>query len=76
VTVSGATEGYHSGEVGGIIPETFRVLRTLLNRINNPLTGILAPEFHDEILQQAVDQAEKLSETYLMLFDNNLEEGV
>lgn len=45
VTVSGATEGYHSGDVGGIIPETFRVLRTLLNRIDNPLTGQLASEF-------------------------------
>ena len=27
--------GYHSGEVGGIIPETFRIMRNLLDRVDN-----------------------------------------
>jgi acetylornithine deacetylase/succinyl-diaminopimelate desuccinylase-like protein len=49
VTVSGATEGYHSGDVGGVVPETFRVLRTLLNRIDNPMTGVTASEFQSDI---------------------------
>lgn len=35
VTVSGGTEGYHSGDGGGILPETFRVLRSLLQRIDD-----------------------------------------
>ena len=39
VTVECAKGGYHSGEVGGIVPETFRVMRCLLDRIDDPATG-------------------------------------
>ena len=60
VTVSGAKEGYHSGEVGGIIPETFRVLRTLLNRIDDPKTGIIVPDFATEIPYAAIKEAENM----------------
>lgn len=28
-------QNYHSGEVGGIVPETFRILRVLLDRLDN-----------------------------------------
>lgn len=31
--------GYHSGEVGGIVPETFRVVRVLLDRIDDSMSG-------------------------------------
>lgn len=31
--------GYHSGEVGGIVPETFRVIRQLIDRLDDPVTG-------------------------------------
>ena len=41
--------GYHSGEVGGIIPETFRITRALLDRIDNSATGQVADEFQVEI---------------------------
>ena len=41
--------GYHSGEVGGLVPETFRIARALLNRIDNVDTGLVASEFHSEI---------------------------
>ena len=45
VTVSGAQTGYHSGEVGGIVPETFGVLRKLLDRIDDSDTGtVLLPD--------------------------------
>jgi acetylornithine deacetylase/succinyl-diaminopimelate desuccinylase-like protein len=27
VTIEGAKNGYHSGEAGGILPETFRIIR-------------------------------------------------
>lgn len=38
--IEGAKGGYHSGEVGGIVPETFRVLRCLLDRIEDSATGV------------------------------------
>lgn len=41
--------GYHSGEVGGLVPETFRIVRALLNRIDNVESGVVAPEFHSEV---------------------------
>jgi acetylornithine deacetylase/succinyl-diaminopimelate desuccinylase-like protein len=44
VTVSAGKGGYHSGEVGGIVPETFRVMRDLLNRLDDPKTGKVMPE--------------------------------
>jgi acetylornithine deacetylase/succinyl-diaminopimelate desuccinylase-like protein len=33
------TEGIHSGQAGGIVPSSFRVLRHLLDRIEDPATG-------------------------------------
>lgn len=36
--------GYHSGETGGIIPETFRIARSLLNRLDDPDTGVVCKE--------------------------------
>lgn len=38
--------GYHSGEVGGIVPETFRILRTLLDRLDDPKTGKVIDDLH------------------------------
>lgn len=38
--------GYHSGEVGGIVPETFRVLRQLLDRLDDPVTGKVIEDLH------------------------------
>jgi len=31
--------GYHSGEVGGIVPETMRVIRQLIDRLDDSKTG-------------------------------------
>ena len=39
LTVEFAKSGYHSGEVGGIIPETFRIVRNLLDRVDDSETG-------------------------------------
>ena len=33
------SQGVHSGEAGGIVPSSFRVIRQLLDRIEDPLTG-------------------------------------
>jgi hypothetical protein len=39
LTVEAGKVGYHSGEVGGVVPETFRIVRQLLNRLDDPVTG-------------------------------------
>ena len=49
--------GYHSGEVGGIIPETFRIVRELLNRVDDPTTGRVHDDFQVQIPQWAQDEA-------------------
>jgi acetylornithine deacetylase/succinyl-diaminopimelate desuccinylase-like protein len=49
VRVQVLTEGVHSGAAGGIVPTSFRVLRRLLDRVEDPATGeILLPELHAE----------------------------
>lgn len=40
VEVQAAKGGYHSGEVGGIVPETARIMRNLLDRIDDSKTGM------------------------------------
>lgn len=49
--------GYHSGEVGGIIPETFRIVRALLDRVDSSATGRVVDDFQVEIPQWAKDEA-------------------
>jgi acetylornithine deacetylase/succinyl-diaminopimelate desuccinylase-like protein len=39
VTVEVLTEGVHSGSAGGIVPTSFRLLRVLLDRLEDPRTG-------------------------------------
>ena len=33
--IEAGMQGYHSGELGGILPETFRVIRELLSRVDD-----------------------------------------
>lgn len=50
VTVRVLEEGVHSGAAGGLVPSSFRVLRQLLDRIEDPATGqLLLPELHVDI---------------------------
>lgn len=47
VTVQVLTEGVHSGSAGGIVPTSFRLLRQLLDRLEDPRTGeVLVPGLH------------------------------
>ncbi len=39
VSVEVLTEGVHSGSAGGIVPTSFRLLRVLLDRLEDPRTG-------------------------------------
>jgi acetylornithine deacetylase/succinyl-diaminopimelate desuccinylase-like protein len=53
-------EGVHSGVAGGAVPSSFRILRQLLDRIEDAATGeLLLPELHqtipDERRQEAAD---------------------
>ncbi len=61
------TEGVHSGGASGIVPSSFRVLRLLLDRLEDPTTGASRlPELRGEIPpareQQALAAAEVLGE--------------
>jgi acetylornithine deacetylase/succinyl-diaminopimelate desuccinylase-like protein len=53
VTARVLDSGQHSGMVSGIVPSSFRVLRQLLDRLENPGTGeILLPELNASIPEQ------------------------
>lgn len=39
------TEGVHSGDASGIVPDSFRIARQLLERIENSETGIMVKDF-------------------------------
>ena len=60
LTVSAGKSGYHSGEVGGIVPETFRVVRALLNRLDDPLTGKCMKELETELPSYVRPEAERM----------------
>ena len=50
VDVQILTEGVHSGLAGGIVPSSFRILRRLLDRVEDPETGaVLVPQMHVDI---------------------------
>ena len=52
------TEGVHSGDSSGLVPSSFRVLRQVLDRLEDSKTGRLLPEsFHCNIPAERIDQA-------------------
>ena len=52
------TEGVHSGDASGVVPSSFRILRQLLDRLEDAHTGHLLPaDFHCEIPLQRIEQA-------------------
>jgi len=50
-------EGVHSGDASGVVPDSFRVLRHVLSRLEDPESGRVADEFHVEIPEQRAQQA-------------------
>jgi len=61
LTVQVLNEGVHSGDASGVVPSSFRILRELLSRLEDPATGLIRPkELYVEIPAQRVEQA-KLS---------------
>jgi acetylornithine deacetylase/succinyl-diaminopimelate desuccinylase-like protein len=52
------TEGVHSGDASGLVPSSFRILRQVLDRLEDSKTGRLLPEsFHCEVPADRVEQA-------------------
>ena len=50
-------EGVHSGDSSGVVPSSFRILRHLLDRLEDSSTGRLLPQsLHCEIPAERVEQ--------------------
>lgn len=53
------TEGVHSGDSSGLVPSSFRILRHVLDRLEDSRTGELLPQsFHCEIPAERIEQAQ------------------
>ena len=51
------SEGVHSGDSSGLVPSSFRILRQVLDRLEDSRTGELLPEsFHCEIPADRIEQ--------------------
>ncbi len=62
LTVQVLKEGVHSGAASGIVPSSFRILRSLLARLEDERTGkILPAELHVEIPAARVEQARRVA---------------
>jgi acetylornithine deacetylase/succinyl-diaminopimelate desuccinylase-like protein len=60
LTVGVLTEGVHSGAASGIVPSSFRILRALLSRVEDEVTGRMTlPELFVEIPQDRLKQAKE-----------------
>jgi acetylornithine deacetylase/succinyl-diaminopimelate desuccinylase-like protein len=52
------TEGIHSGDASGVVPSSFRIMRQVLDRLEDSTTGRLLPaSFHCEVPAERVAQA-------------------
>ena len=52
------TEGVHSGDSSGVVPSSFRILRHLLDRLEDSASGELLPQaFHCQIPTARIDEA-------------------
>ncbi|RRD57736.1 M20/M25/M40 family metallo-hydrolase [Comamonadaceae bacterium OH2545_COT-014] len=52
------TEGVHSGDASGLVPSSFRIMRQVLDRLEDSRTGRLLPQpFHCEIPAERIAQA-------------------
>ena len=63
LTVKVLDEGVHSGDASGVVPSSFRLLRQLLSRIEDEVTGrILVEGLHAEIPAERLEQARRAAE--------------
>lgn len=53
------TEGIHSGDASGLVPSSFRIMRQVLDRLEDSATGHLLPaQFHCEVPSDRLAQAQ------------------
>lgn len=65
LTVEVLTRGQHSGSASGVVPSSLRILRQLLDRVEDAATGrILVEELHGAIPDQARASAESLAREF------------
>jgi acetylornithine deacetylase/succinyl-diaminopimelate desuccinylase-like protein len=65
VTVRVLAQGQHSGSVSGIVPSSFRVLRQLLDRLEDSTTGdVLVPEMRSDIPAEHVKSAHDIADEF------------
>lgn len=57
LTVSVLEEGVHSGDAGGVVPSSFRIARSLLERLEDQNTGRIRAEFQVPIPDQSLREA-------------------
>jgi acetylornithine deacetylase/succinyl-diaminopimelate desuccinylase-like protein len=63
LTVEILREGIHSGFASGVVPSSFRILRSLLSRIEDERTGeIRLPELHVDVPGERLEQARAVAE--------------
>ncbi|HLM52324.1 MAG TPA: M20/M25/M40 family metallo-hydrolase, partial [Pseudoxanthomonas sp.] len=63
LSVKVLSEGVHSGDASGIVPSSFRILRSLLSRLEDEATGaIRADDLSVEIPEERRRQAAKVAE--------------
>ncbi len=56
-------EGVHSGAAGGVVPSSFRILRRLIERVEDSATGeILLPELHVAVPEHRMSEIARLVE--------------
>jgi acetylornithine deacetylase/succinyl-diaminopimelate desuccinylase-like protein len=52
------TEGVHSGDASGVVPSSFRIVRKLIDRLEDATNGWILPSaFHAQIPQERIEQA-------------------
>jgi len=62
ITCEVLEEGVHSGAGTGLAPDSFRILRHILDRIEDSKTGKVNDIFHVEIPKQRIEEAKKVAE--------------
>jgi acetylornithine deacetylase/succinyl-diaminopimelate desuccinylase-like protein len=65
LTVRVLSQGQHSGSASGVVPSSFRILRQLLDRVEDSATGeVLLEEFHADIPQEHIEAARKVANEF------------
>ena len=63
LTVKILSEAVHSGDASGIVPSSFRVIRKIISRIEDPENGEIKPDFlHVKIPDSRMQEAKQVAE--------------